>query len=200
MTRLRRVLTIVSVQNITCGLFHHHLRILPSAVNASWWVNICALLWKWELRNNISSTKMWFRRSRVASVTSQETSLLAMHEATVISLTKKYSKLASECTWIVVVRQHGIPVVRSNRKRKWFDRSLFSHFFLADHSHSSETDTGFELPASNYLRETPSAETRVYRLPSNYSHSRQMDPRFEFPISEHFQEHPFRWNPGVSVA
>ena len=142
---------------------------------------------------------MWFRLSRVASVTSQETSFLAMHEATVISLTEKYSKLASECTWIVVVRQHGIPVVRSNRKRKWFDRSFYSHLFLANHSHSSETDTGFELPASNYLRETPSAETRVYRLPSNYSHSRQTDHGFEFPISQHLQEHPFRWNLGVSV-
>ena len=124
--QIERVLTIVSVQNITCGLFHHHLRKLPSAVIPSWWVYICALLWKWELRNNNSLKKMWFRLSRVASVASQETSFLAMHEATVISLTQKYSNLASECTWFVAVRQHRIPVGHSNQKRKWFYRSFYS--------------------------------------------------------------------------
>ena len=183
--QIERVLTIVSVQNITCGLFHHHLRILPSAVNPSGWVYICALLWKWELRNNNSLTKMWFRLSRVVSVTSQETSFVAMHEATVISLTHTYSKLVSKCTWLVAVRQHGILVVHSHRKRKWFYGSFYSHWFSANHSHSSETDTGFEFPASNYLRETPSAEIRVYRLPSNYSTPRKTNPGFEFPVSEY---------------
>ena len=200
MTRLRRVLTIVSVQNITCGLFHHHLRILPSAVNASWWVNICALLWKWELRNNNSLTKMWFRLSRVASVTSQETSFLAMQKATVISLTQKYSKLASECTWLVAVRQHGIPVGHSNQKRKWFYRSFYSDWFSANHSHFSQTDTGFEFPASNYPRETPSSEIRVYQLPSNHSAPMETDLGFEFPTSNYPLGTPFRWKSGVSVA
>ena len=108
----------MSVRNITCEIFNHHLRILPSVVNPSRWVYICTLLRKWELRNDNSLTKRWFHVSRVVSVTSQGTSSLAMHETKVLSITHKYSNLVPKCTWLFAVRcmklQLFIPIKREN--------------------------------------------------------------------------------------
>ena len=56
--QIERVLIILSVRNITCGVFNHHLRRLPSAVNPSRWVYICSLLGMWELRNRTSLKEM----------------------------------------------------------------------------------------------------------------------------------------------
>ena len=101
--QIERVLIILSVRNITCGVFNHHLTFLPSAVNPSWWVYIYSLLRKWELRNNTSLTQIWLRLSRVASATSQKTALLIMPEATALSLTHEFSKLVPKSRWFVAV-------------------------------------------------------------------------------------------------
>ena len=116
-----------------------------------------------------------------------------MREATVLSLTHKYSKPVSKCRWLVVisvaVRFYRTRVVPFIRKRKGFSHSLLLHLFPINHSHPRHTDVKFELVTSDYPGRPILDEILVYRLPSNHCRSKKTDLQFEFLASKYQWDH-----------